>query len=52
MLEDPRLPGVVVGNGEAELQELSEAEQVHQADAPFAAGVLEGAEVHEFWSRV
>lgn len=52
MLEDPRLPGVVVGNSEEELQDLSEAEQVHQADAPFAAGVLEGAEVHAFWPRM
>lgn len=52
MLEDPRTPGVVVGNGEDELQNLSEAEQVYQADAPFAAGVLEGAEVHAFWPRV
>lgn len=51
MLEDPRIPGVVVGNGEDELQDLSEAERVHQADAPFAAGVLEGAEVHSFWKR-
>jgi len=52
MLEDPRLPAVVVGNREDELQQLSEAKQVYQAEAPFAAGVLEGAAVHEFWTRV
>lgn len=52
MLEDPRLPAVVVGNREDELQDLSQSEQVYQADAPFAAGVLEGAEAHAFWPRL
>lgn len=51
MLEDPRLRGVAVGNAQEELGELSEQQRVHQAELPFAAGVLEGAEAHEFWEE-
>jgi sucrose-6F-phosphate phosphohydrolase len=50
MLKDPRLAAVAVGNAQEEVRDLSEDEGVYQAELPYAAGVLEGAEEHGFWA--
>jgi sucrose-6F-phosphate phosphohydrolase len=50
MLEDSRFLGVAVGNSEAGLCEGCAMDSLHKSSLPFAAGVLEGAEVFNFWS--
>jgi sucrose-6F-phosphate phosphohydrolase len=49
MLAEPRFWGVAVGNAESELQRLIEPETLHKSSLPHAAGVLDGAEVFDFW---
>jgi sucrose-6F-phosphate phosphohydrolase len=53
MLRDPQFLGVIVGNGEDELRQVASCESsgdsLHESELPFAAGVLEGAEVFRFW---
>ena len=51
MLLDDRFFGVAVGNAETELSKLAKAgsASLHESDLPFAAGVLDGAEVFDFW---
>jgi sucrose-6F-phosphate phosphohydrolase len=51
MLAEPGYLSVVVGNAEPELEDLPDGETFHQADLPYAAGVLEGAEAFGFWSE-
>jgi sucrose-6F-phosphate phosphohydrolase len=50
MLTDPSFLGVAVGNSQAEIQCPAGEEHLYSAQLPFAAGVLEGAEVFGFWS--
>jgi sucrose-6F-phosphate phosphohydrolase len=49
MLAAPRFWSVAVGNSEAEIERLTEPESLHKSTLPHAAGVLEGAEVFDFW---
>lgn len=49
ILSDPVVDGVTVGNAEADLCRLLAGGHVYHAKLPWAAGVLEGAEVHRFW---
>jgi sucrose-6F-phosphate phosphohydrolase len=49
MLLDPRFQGVAVGNAEKELVAQDETDSFQLAHLPFAAGVLEGTEVFDFW---
>jgi sucrose-phosphate synthase len=51
MLVHPRFFGVVVANADDELSEAVAGPRLHEATLPFAAGVLEGAEVFDFWSH-
>lgn len=51
MLVHPSFFGVVVANADNELTEVVAGPRVHEASLPFAAGVLEGAEVFDFWSH-
>ena len=51
MLAHPRFFGVVVANADDELSEAVTGPRLHEATLPFAAGVLEGAEVFDFWSH-
>jgi sucrose-phosphate synthase len=49
MLDAPTFCSVIVGNAEDELSEALDGPKLHAAELPFAAGVLEGAEVFGFW---
>ena len=51
MLTDPQKLAVVVGNAENTLRRMRENSTFHIADAPFAMGVLEGADSFQFWSN-
>jgi sucrose-phosphate synthase len=51
MLEAPAFYSVIVGNADDDLVEKTEGPKLHEAQLPFAAGVLEGAEVFDFWER-
>ena len=50
MLADPTFLAVAVGNAGEELAEIGARPSEHQSQLPHAAGVLEGAEVFEFWT--
>jgi sucrose-6F-phosphate phosphohydrolase len=50
MLAEPGYLSVAVGNAEPELDDLPDGQRFHQADLPYAAGVLEGAEAFDFWT--
>jgi len=51
MLLHPRFFGVIVANADDDLTEAVAGPRLHEASLPFAAGVLEGAEVFDFWSH-
>jgi len=51
MLKDPRFLSVAVGNSEKKLRKLSSCGKFHHSELPAAAGVLEGAEVFNFWEQ-
>jgi sucrose-6F-phosphate phosphohydrolase len=51
MLVHPRFFGVIVANADDELSGAVTGPRLHEATLPFAAGVLEGAEVFDFWSH-
>ena len=50
MLADPSFLGVAVGNSHEQIRDSAPAGSLYAAHLPFAAGVLEGAEVLGFWS--
>jgi hydroxymethylpyrimidine pyrophosphatase-like HAD family hydrolase len=44
--------GVSVANARLELRQAArEEDNLHQSILPYAAGILEGAEEHEFWEN-
>jgi len=43
---------VVVGNAENTLRQLNGKPNFHISNAPYAMGVLEGAESFQFWSHM
>lgn len=49
LLDAPHFNAVVVGNSDDGLDDAVDEEGTHVADLPHAAGVLEGAEVFDFW---
>jgi sucrose-6F-phosphate phosphohydrolase len=49
MLAEPSFLSVAVGNAHKEVARSSAAGSLYNAQLPFAAGVLEGAEVFDFW---
>jgi sucrose-6F-phosphate phosphohydrolase len=51
MLGHPQFFGVIVANADDDLTEAVAGPRLHEASLPFAAGVLEGAEVFDFWSH-
>lgn len=51
MLSEPGFCSVVVGNAEKELEQIGESPSEYRSTLPHAAGVLEGAEVFDFWSK-
>lgn len=49
MLSDPSFLSVAVGNAHKEVTRSATAGSLYRARLPFAAGVLEDAEVFDFW---